>query len=67
MLARHVQYTGNELGRRLLENWEDTQGRITRIIPTAYEEMLALIEKAKAEGHTDKEPHMIAFQTKHGK
>lgn len=67
MLARHVQYTGSELGRRLLENWEDTQGRITRIIPTAYEEMLALIEKAKAEGHTDKEAHMIAFQTKHGK
>jgi glutamate synthase (NADPH/NADH) large chain len=29
--------------------------------------MLALIEKAKAEGHTDKEAHMIAFQTKHGK
>lgn len=67
MLARHVQYTGSELGRRLLENWEDTQSRITRIIPTAYEEMLALIEKAKAEGHTDKEAHMIAFQTKHGK
>ena len=67
MLARHVQYTGSELGHRLLENWEDTQGRITRIIPTAYEEMLALIEKAKAEGHTDKEAHMIAFQTKHGK
>ena len=67
MLARHVQYTGSERGRRLLENWEDTQGRITRIIPTAYEEMLALIEKAKAEGHTDKEAHMIAFQTKHGK
>ncbi|HAM03918.1 MAG TPA: glutamate synthase subunit alpha, partial [Megasphaera sp.] len=67
MLARHVQYTGSELGCRLLENWEDTQGRITRIIPTAYEEMLALIEKAKAEGYTDKEAHMIAFQTKHGK
>ena len=67
LLSRHVQYTGSELGRRLLENWEDTQSRITRIIPEAYEEMLHLIEQAKAEGHSDAEAHAMAFRIKHGK
>lgn len=29
--------------------------------------MISLIAKAKAEGHSDKEAHLIAFHMKHGK
>ena len=67
MLEKHVQYTDSNLGHILLENWDDTVTHLTKVIPEAYEEMVALIAQAEAEGHTDQEAHMIAFEKKHGK
>ena len=67
MLEKHVRYTDSNLGHILLENWDDTVNHLTKVIPEAYEEMVALIEKAKADGHSDEEAHMIAFEKKHGK
>ena len=67
MLEKHVRYTDSNLGHILLENWDDTVNHLTKVIPEAYEEMVSLIEKAKADGHSDEEAHMIAFEKKHGK
>ena len=67
MLEKHVAYTDSNLGHMLLENWDDTITHITKVVPEAYEEMVALIAEAKAEGHDDAEAHMIAFEKKHGK
>lgn len=67
MLEKHVHYTDSNLGHILLENWDDTVTHLTKVIPEAYEEMVALIAQAEAEGHTDQEAHMIAFEKKHGK
>lgn len=66
-VGKHVQYTDSNLGHILLENWDDTVTHLTKVIPEAYEEMVALIAQAEAEGHTDQEAHMIAFEKKHGK
>ena len=67
MLEKHVEATDSNLGHMLLESWDDTVSRITKIIPSAYEEMISLITKAEAEGHSPEEARMIAFETKHGK
>ena len=67
MLENHVRFTDSNLGHILLENWDDTVNHLTKVIPEAYEEMVSLIEKAKADGHSDEEAHMIAFEKKHGK
>ena len=67
LLEKHVAYTDSNLGHMLLENWEDTISRITKVIPEAYEEMVSLIAQAQAEGHSEEEAHMIAFEQKHGK
>ena len=67
MLEKHVAYTDSNLGHILLENWDETVTHITKVIPEAYEEMVSLIAQAVAEGHTDAEAHMIAFEQKHGK
>jgi glutamate synthase (ferredoxin) len=67
MLENHVSYTDSNLGHILLENWDDTVTHITKVIPETYEEMINLIAQAEAEGHTDEEAHMIAFEKKHGK
>ncbi len=66
-LEKHAHYTDSNLGHILLENWDDTVTHLTKVIPEAYEEMVALIAQAEAEGHTDQEAHMIAFEKKHGK
>lgn len=67
MLEKHVAYTGSDLGGRLLDNWIETVGRITKVIPEAYEEILGLIAQAEADGHTPEEAQMIAFTQKHAK
>ena len=53
MLKNHVRFTDSNLGHILLENWDDTVNHLTKVIPEAYEEMVSLIEKAKADGHSD--------------
>ena len=67
LITRHVEYTGSDAGRRILENWDNKVVKFTKVIPVAYEEMISLIEKAKADGHSDTEAHLIAFYMKHGK
>jgi len=67
MLENHVTYTGSDLGGRLLDNWTETVGRITKVIPAAYEEILGLIVQAEADGHTSEEAQMIAFTQKHAR
>ena len=65
LLRKHVTYTGSPLGEALLKNWTATVKRITRVIPKEYEEMLAIIEEAKAQKHTQAEAEMIAFNRKY--
>ena len=65
MLTKHVAYTGSDLGNKLLQDWGDTRGRITKIIPRDYKEMVEYITAAEEEGHTSEEAHMIAFMKKH--
>ena len=65
LLRKHVTYTGSPLGEALLKNWAATVKRITRVIPKEYEEMLAIIEEAKAQKHTQAEAEMIAFNRKY--
>ena len=65
LLRKHVVYTGSPLGDVLLKNWAATMKRIIRVIPKEYEEMLAIIEKAKVQKHTQAEAEMIAFNSKY--
>ena len=65
LLRKHVTYTGSPLGEALLKNWTATVKRITRVITKEYEEMLAIIEEAKAQKHTQAEAELIAFNRKY--
>lgn len=67
LLEQHVICTNSDLGRRLLDDWEDTLSRLTRVIPSAYEEMTTLIAAAEADGNTREDAEMIAFAAKYGK
>ena len=64
LLEKHVAYTGSKLGKTLLENWEDTHRRITKVIPEVYEEIVGYINEAKAAGQSEEEARMTAYNKK---
>ncbi|MBM7866495.1 glutamate synthase large subunit [Heliobacterium gestii] len=62
MIERHVQYTGSELGQKVLANWEATLSKFVRVIPKDYKRMLAAIERATQAGLSGEEAIMAAFE-----
>ena len=62
MIHSHVEYTGSQLGRKLLSNWEDTLPWLKRVIPRDYRRVLEALEDAKEQGFSDEEASMIAYE-----
>jgi glutamate synthase (ferredoxin) len=61
IVERHLEYTGSPLAKRLLENWEETLQRFTKVIPRDYKAMMENIARFKAEGHSEDEARRLAF------
>ena len=61
VLERHAEYTGSPLAKRLLENWEETLPRFTKVIPRDYKAMMQNISRFRAEGHGEEEARAMAF------
>lgn len=62
MLEAHVKYTGSKQARDLLDHWEDSLSRWTKVIPKDYKQMLINIEKAQEAGLEGDEALMKAFE-----
>lgn len=62
MIERHVQYTGSELGKRVLAGWEGLNPCFVKVIPRDYRRMIETIEKAESMGLTGEEAEMAAFE-----
>ncbi|MBQ9319558.1 MAG: hypothetical protein IJ238_02080, partial [Acidaminococcaceae bacterium] len=62
VLERHQAFTGSPLAQRLMENWEDTLQRFTKVIPREYKAMMQNIARYQAEGHTEEEARALAFR-----
>ncbi|WP_316976168.1 glutamate synthase large subunit [Shumkonia mesophila] len=43
ILKRHLNYTGSERAREILENWEDSLPKFVKVLPTDYREALQKI------------------------
>ena len=61
IVERHLEFTGSPLAKRLLDTWEDTVQRFTKVIPREYKAMMLNIARFKAEGHSDEEARRLAF------
>ncbi|MBQ6429523.1 MAG: glutamate synthase subunit alpha, partial [Acidaminococcaceae bacterium] len=61
IVERHLEFTGSPLAKRLLDTWEDTVQRFTKVIPREYKAMMQNIARFKAEGHSDAEARRLAF------
>jgi glutamate synthase (NADPH/NADH) large chain len=62
MLTKHVAYTASPQGRRILDDWQASCVRFTKVIPTDYKRMLKNIEQAHIIGFIGEEALMKAFE-----
>ena len=50
IVARHVEHTGSEIGRRVLASWSVESGRFRKVMPTDYRRVLDVMEQAGRDG-----------------
>lgn len=50
LLTRHIEETGSVHAKRLLDSFEDTVGRITKVLPRDYAAVLDIRAQAQAQG-----------------
>ncbi len=62
MIARHLEYTGSSVARKVLDNWDNMVSRFARVIPKDYRRMLEAIKRVQASGLTGEEALMAAFE-----
>ena len=65
LVEQHVLHTNSAKGRHILENWNNFVNRFTKVVPVAYEEMHAAIERFKAQGLSLEEAQLAAFKEKY--
>ena len=62
MIRNHLEYTGSEVARRILENWSGNLPRFVKVIPKDYKRMLEHIKRAQQSGLSGDEALMAAFE-----
>ena len=67
LVEQHVLHTNSAKGRHIPENWNNFVNRFTKVVPVAYEEMHAAIERFKAQGLSLEEAQLAAFKEKYAK
>ena len=67
LVEQHVLHANSTKGRHILENWNNFANRFTKVVPVAYEEMHAAIERFKEQGLSLEEAQLAAFKEKYAK
>jgi glutamate synthase (NADPH/NADH) large chain len=65
-VEKHVEYTGSELGQRLLNSWNVETSKIRKVMPRDYRSVLAAIAQAKSEGLNEEETNKRIMEVAHG-
>lgn len=65
LVEQHVLHTNSAKGRHILENWNNFVNRFTKVVPVAYEEMQATIERFKEQGLSLEEAQLASFKEKY--
>ncbi|MCP5542522.1 MAG: glutamate synthase large subunit, partial [Akkermansiaceae bacterium] len=61
-IGNHVEATGSERGKFLLENWESELPKFFKVFPRDYERMLECFRKVEEQGLSGDEAAMAAFE-----
>jgi glutamate synthase (NADPH/NADH) large chain len=65
-VEKHVEYTGSEVGQRLLNSWNVETSKIRKVMPRDYRSVLAAIAQAKSEGLNEEETNKRIMEVAHG-
>ena len=61
-IEKHVELTGSERGKSLLENWDQELPKFFKVLPRDYERMLECFRKVEEQGLSGDEVAMAAFE-----
>ena len=61
MVLHHAEHTGSRKARYILDNWDSLVGRFVKVMPKDYKRVLEAVDGVKAQGVSDAEAYMIAF------
>jgi glutamate synthase (NADPH/NADH) large chain len=62
MIERHLEYTGSDVARRVLESWSEMVPKFVKVVPKDYKRMLEAMQLVQAAGLTGDEAIMSAFE-----
>ncbi|MEZ0535780.1 glutamate synthase large subunit [Caldicellulosiruptoraceae bacterium PP1] len=62
MIENHVKYTDSELGKRILNNFDEILPKFKKVMPRDYKRMLQAIKKVQEQGLSGEEALMAAFE-----
>ena len=61
-IDKHVQYTGSERGKHILDNWDTEKSKFLKVFPRDYERMLECFRKVEEQGLSGDDAAMAAFE-----
>ena len=61
MIQEHVSYTNSDVGKRILDHFEDYLPKFKKIIPEDYEKMMAAIFQMEEKGLSREKAQIEAF------
>lgn len=62
MIKKHLEYTGSDMARAILESWSEAIKKFIKVIPNDYKRMMENIKKAEESGLSGDEALMAAFE-----
>ncbi len=62
MIRRHVERTGSQLGKKVLDRWSDYRKQFVRVMPVDYDRVLKTRARLRQEGLTPEEAELKAFE-----
>jgi glutamate synthase domain-containing protein 3 len=62
LVERHVKYTGSNLGKQILNLWEEMVPKFVKVMPKDYQRVLESMERVKSSGLSGDEAIMRAFE-----
>lgn len=62
MIEKHVKYTESDLGKQILNLWNEMAPKFVKVIPKDYKRVLQAIERVTKQGLSGEEAVMAAFE-----
>ena len=61
-IEKHVEYTGSERAKAILNDWESEKSKFLKVLPRDYERMLECFRKVEEQGLSGDDAAMAAFE-----